>query len=325
MNNRRFHSKSGLIAVALTFAAAGRAQTVIDLRTQSKSVDFSQAISTRPSKTGGTLPATCLTGETFFKTDASAGQNLYGCVATNLWSLLGGGQSLPGMGGQNNRVLSNDGSTAAWRAVGQGLRMDTGGLAIDTSSVPLLTATNTFSGRQTMNGGLNGAGAMDFSQAASTKPNRVGSVDPGTCSAGETFFNTTGGQQKICAAQNTWVSLGAGGGGGGTTYWAGTGIAIASDVISVDTASVPYYLSGSASLDFPSIANGACAVATFSLPGAQTGNAVAAAWPSTLESGLIGMMSVTANGTVSVRLCNLSGGSIDPANQTFGAAIVGSF
>ena len=70
-------------AGCLLAAHAANAQTQIDLRTQSKSVDFSAATSTRPSKTGTTAPATCAVGETFFKTNATAGQNWYGCTVTN--------------------------------------------------------------------------------------------------------------------------------------------------------------------------------------------------------------------------------------------------
>jgi hypothetical protein len=65
------------------------AQTSIDLRTQTKSVDFSSAAFTKPSKVGTVLPATCTLGETFFDSAAAAGQNLYGCTATNSWTLLG--------------------------------------------------------------------------------------------------------------------------------------------------------------------------------------------------------------------------------------------
>ena len=76
-----------LVCVA---AVSGAAQTQIDLRSQAKSVDFSAATYTKPSKAGTTLPASCSIGETFFKTDALAGANLYGCTATNVWSVLGG-------------------------------------------------------------------------------------------------------------------------------------------------------------------------------------------------------------------------------------------
>jgi hypothetical protein len=37
------------------------------------------------------LPATCRVGELFFVTDATAGQNAYGCTATDTWTLLSGG------------------------------------------------------------------------------------------------------------------------------------------------------------------------------------------------------------------------------------------
>jgi hypothetical protein len=40
-------------------AATGEGQTLVDLRTQTKSVDFSGATSTKPMQTGSSLPATC--------------------------------------------------------------------------------------------------------------------------------------------------------------------------------------------------------------------------------------------------------------------------
>src|SRR5580700_9991253 len=65
------------------------AQTLVDLRTQSKSIDFSSAASTKPFQTGTTLPSSCSVGATFFNSAASAGHNLFGCSATNTWTLLG--------------------------------------------------------------------------------------------------------------------------------------------------------------------------------------------------------------------------------------------
>ena len=75
-----------VIFAAVSIAAA---QTKIDLRTQGKSVDFSAATSTKPSKAGTALPATCSIGETFFKTDATTGANLYGCSRADLQALDG--------------------------------------------------------------------------------------------------------------------------------------------------------------------------------------------------------------------------------------------
>jgi hypothetical protein len=62
------------------------AQTLIDLRSQSKDVDFSAAVSTRPMQTGAILPARCVIGRTFYKSNAAPGANLYGCTALNTWT-----------------------------------------------------------------------------------------------------------------------------------------------------------------------------------------------------------------------------------------------
>ncbi|HTW66205.1 MAG TPA: collagen-like protein [Bryobacteraceae bacterium] len=67
------------------------AQTLVDLRTQSKSVDFSGADTTKPFKSGTVLPATCSVGEAFFQTNAPAGLNLYACTAVNSWTLISAG------------------------------------------------------------------------------------------------------------------------------------------------------------------------------------------------------------------------------------------
>lgn len=63
------------------------AQTQIDLRTQSKSVDFSGANATKPFKSGTVFPSVCGAGEMFYKQDAPAGSNLYACTSLNTWTL----------------------------------------------------------------------------------------------------------------------------------------------------------------------------------------------------------------------------------------------
>jgi len=63
------------------------AQTLVDLRTQTKSVDFSNATTTKPFKSGSVLPSTCSVGETFFNTNAPAGTNVYVCASLNSWTL----------------------------------------------------------------------------------------------------------------------------------------------------------------------------------------------------------------------------------------------
>src|SRR6478672_8577961 len=79
------------ITTLLLCALSGYGQTQVDIRAQGRNFDFSGANSTKPLKTGTALPAQCNTGEMFFKTDAPAGQNVYGCTATNTWQAQASG------------------------------------------------------------------------------------------------------------------------------------------------------------------------------------------------------------------------------------------
>jgi hypothetical protein len=83
----------------LLSAATLLGQTQVDLRTQSKRVDFKQATSTAPVKSGTTAPATCAVGELFYNTSVTAGRNLYGCTTASTWTLLGDGGTVGGGGG----------------------------------------------------------------------------------------------------------------------------------------------------------------------------------------------------------------------------------
>ena len=104
-------------AVVAAMTSYVLAQTQIDLRTQAKSVDFSNAGSTKPSKTGTVLPATCTVGETFLKTDAAPGANLYVCTAVNVWTVQG--SSLPEYTpGSYGKVLTNDDGGMGWESLG---------------------------------------------------------------------------------------------------------------------------------------------------------------------------------------------------------------
>jgi hypothetical protein len=91
--------------LACMIVCAANSQTLVDLRTQSKSVDFTAANTTKPIKTGTVLPATCGTGEAFFQTNAPAGSNLYLCTSQNSWTLQGGG------GGGSGLSIAVNGST----------------------------------------------------------------------------------------------------------------------------------------------------------------------------------------------------------------------
>jgi hypothetical protein len=83
--------KRRALVVTGCLVALASAQTLVDLRTQSKSVNFTAANATSPFQAGASLPATCSVGQAFFQTNAAAGLNLYGCTATNSWTLFSAG------------------------------------------------------------------------------------------------------------------------------------------------------------------------------------------------------------------------------------------
>ena len=78
----------------------------------------------------------------------------------------------------------------------------------------------------------------------------------------------------------------------------------------------------SAALDFASIGAQGCSELSLTVTGASSGNALVPAWPAALESGLVGIMYVSAADTVKVRLCNVTASPIDPVNQTFGGRLI---
>ena len=88
----------------------------------------------------------------------------------------------------------------------------------------------------------------------------------------------------------------------------------------------PTVLTASGNLSFPAIGAGTCAAdQTLAMPGAAPGDMVAPAWPANLSTGLMGTMWVSASGTLSVRLCNLSAVTVNAASNTYSAADVRSF
>src|ERR1700689_3504790 len=78
------------IVVLAMFGSVGALHgqlTQVDLRLQSRDVDFSAASTTKPFKSGSGLPSSCGQGEMYYRLDAAAGMNVYGCTATNSWTL----------------------------------------------------------------------------------------------------------------------------------------------------------------------------------------------------------------------------------------------
>ena len=138
--------KTVVVGLSLLLAAGlANAQTQVDLRSQSKSVDFSGAPFTRPVKIGTVLPSNCSVGELFFRINASPGGNLYGCAAANTWSQLGTEPSSY-VGGPTGAITTNNSVTP-------------GEIDIATEVLPRKGSSDTISGVWTfMPGFMFGAG-----------------------------------------------------------------------------------------------------------------------------------------------------------------------
>lgn len=82
-----------LIALILGLSVHG--QVSVSNTSSTGVVDDSGATHTLPIKKGlfSAIPPTCTVGEQYFATNVTAGQNLYGCTATNTWTLEAGGGS----------------------------------------------------------------------------------------------------------------------------------------------------------------------------------------------------------------------------------------
>lgn len=272
-------SRSGLTALVGLLLPLLWGQTQIDLSKQGKNIDFSTASTTKPSKTGAALPASCSTGEYFFLTSAVAGRNTYACVAANSWILQGGAGSVSTIFGRSGAVTKAKGDYAIADLS-------------DVSGVKGNTATVQFFGG--------------------------GSTAASDCA----MFDSAGNIVSAGAA------CGSGSGGGGTVK-AGFGVlattASGATTVSIDTATVPTFLTAAAAINFSSIAAATCGEQTITLTGAAAGDSVAPGWPGTLEAGLAGSSRVSAANTVTLRLCNVTGASIDPANATFRVTVLRSF
>ncbi len=106
-------------AIAVVCGSILCAQTKVDLHTQTKNVDFSNATSTKPAQVGSSLPASCGQGQFFFLTTGPAGQNVYGCSAANVWSLEGAAipqtSLVPSELNNSGAFLTTDGTNPIWQ------------------------------------------------------------------------------------------------------------------------------------------------------------------------------------------------------------------
>jgi hypothetical protein len=89
-----------------------------------------------------------------------------------------------------------------------------------------------------------------------------------------------------------------------------------------DIKNYPRFFTATASLDFPSIGPNSNQSLTMTVTGAAVGDAVVLGAPSALSTELIAFGFVSAANTVTVRVHNTSGGSVDPAAQGWKATVI---
>lgn len=147
---------------------------------------------------GTTLPARCSVGSFFYKTDAPAGQNIYGCTSTDVWTLQAGGGGLadPGGNGFLDRTALNVTAARTLTGTASEIAVANGGGGGD----PTISVADTFR----------------ITGKTATAPMKVGTSLPGTCTTGDLFYKSdaTAGQNIYgCTNTNVWT-LQAGSGAG---------------------------------------------------------------------------------------------------------------
>jgi len=82
----------GTDGTTITFPASSATVATLGLtNTFTGRQDASGAASTAPAKVGTAPPGTCVVGDLFFDSNETAGANIYGCTATNTWTLESSG------------------------------------------------------------------------------------------------------------------------------------------------------------------------------------------------------------------------------------------
>ena len=287
----RLSWKAALLA-GLAGALFLPAQTAIDLRTQAKNVDFSQAATTKPNKSGAALPVTCGIGETYFLTSAAPGGNLYGCTTLNSWSPLGAGAgslpaaNIPGL------LLAWTGSS--WQArSGVGVNVALTFPTIADGSCLEQSAALTY---QWPTGSV----------IAVTMPGQYCSASGGTC-------NALAGLEAIARVSSTGVATVR------TCNFSG----VTQSLPPANYTLTPYAGGGTTvSVSFPALTDGGCATQLNTLPGVTASSAVALGLPATLEPGLIVTAAQAGTNSVSITACNWSGGTITPAPASYQVNVI---
>jgi hypothetical protein len=109
-------------------ACMAQSSTKVNLAEQGTNPDFSAMPHTRPMTVGAVLPSTCQAGELFFNSAASAGQNLYACTASNVWTVQGSSTSATLI--KQSLSVADSGSANTYAGCDAGSTMPTDGLLV---------------------------------------------------------------------------------------------------------------------------------------------------------------------------------------------------
>ncbi len=217
----------GVLSVCLLAAQTVIGQTRVSLKDQAKDADFSGFASVRPFRTGTTLPASCADGEMFFKTDAPAGGNLYGCVAGS-WvqqGTGGGGGPVLSVFGRTGHVTAQAGDYSFSQILGLVSNTQIGA-GVDAAKIASGTVDNTEFGyldgvTSPIQAQLNGKAAASHSHtAAGDVTGDLGSTTVAKI-RGRSVSSVAPSDGQVLAwsaATSEWVpaTVSGGGGGGGT-------------------------------------------------------------------------------------------------------------
>lgn len=235
---------------------------------------------------GTSLPATCVVGQVFFKSDATAGQNIYECAATNTWT-----QQL------NSGGTGGDVSTTAGATFGA----HTYDFTAATVSLPALhlrsdTGYTMTAGQKIV--GTPSASVSGIRVVCGTLPSSPVAGDI-ACDAGGIFYGYSG---------SAWVPT------TGTTRVAGGSKALATSAIASGACTSPQTATATgadpASPNFDSI------VASFN--GDPTG--VTGYIPTT--AGMLTIIPYLTTNTVNFKVCNNTSSSITPGAITLNYVVV---
>lgn len=266
------------------------AQTRLDLSTQAKNVDFTQAAATKPNKSGAALPAACSVGETFFLTNAPAGQNLYGCSAANTWNAIGANE-LP--------TNSQPGQVLAWNGTSW---QPKSGLGVNIAMAFNSIADGTCADQ---------SAELPFAWSAGspvtlTMPAQYCDLAGGTC------YAPAGLMPAVWITDNGVATV-------RMCNFSGRDRSLPMASYGV----VQYGTNPTtAQLAFTAMNDGECATLAVAVEGATAVSAIALGLPPTLERGLIVTGAPSGPGSVAIRACNWSGAKLTPGPAIYLISVI---